>query len=78
MRKIIIISMILITSLAIGQRGGGHGGMRQQQMDPRKVPKIGVVYGTVIDSASAKDLVEANVLDITSSTVITPPLAVSN
>ena len=73
MRKIIIISMVLITSLVIGQRGGGHGGMRQQQMDPRKVPKIGVVYGTVIDSASGSPIQYASVAIINSrsSTIMT-------
>jgi len=72
LRKIIIISMFLITSLAIGQRGG-HGGMRQQQMDPGKVPKIGVVYGTVIDSASGSPIAYASVSIINnrSNTIMT-------
>ena len=73
MRKIIIISMVLITSLVIGQRSGGRGGMRQQQMDPKKVPKIGVVYGTVIDSASGSPIQYASVSIINnrSSTIMT-------
>ena len=64
--------MFLITSLAIGQRGG-HGGMRQQQMDPGKVPKIGVVYGTVIDSASGSPIAYASVSIINnrSNTIMT-------
>ena len=65
--------MVLITSLVIGQRSGGRGGMRQQQMDPKKVPKIGVVYGTVIDSASGSPIQYASVsiINSRSSTIMT-------
>ncbi|SVD24665.1 uncharacterized protein METZ01_LOCUS377519, partial [marine metagenome] len=50
MKKFTIIALIMVMSVGFAQRGGGHGGgMSQRRMDPNKVPKIGVVYGTVVD-----------------------------
>ena len=62
MRKILFISILIITSLCFAQHGGGRrGGMSQRQMDPTKVPKIGVVYGTVVDSATGTPIPYASV-----------------
>ena len=47
--------------------------MSQRQMDPTKVPKIGVVYGTVVDSASNTPIAYASVAIINnrSNTIMT-------
>ena len=74
MRKILFISILIITSLCFAQHGGGRrGGMSQRQMDPTKVPKIGVVYGTVVDSATGTPIPYASVAIINSrsSTIMT-------
>lgn len=73
-RKLFVAVLIAISSLAIAQRGGNHSrGMSQRQMDPNKVPKIGVVYGTVVDSASGTPIPYASVAIINqrSSTIMT-------
>ena len=72
MRKFILITMIIMTGIGYAQRGGGQrGGMRQ--MDPNQAPKIGVVYGTVVDSASGTPISYASVAIINqrSSTIMT-------
>ena len=72
MRKFILITMIIMTGSGYAQRGGGQrGGMRQ--MDPNQAPKIGVVYGTVVDSASGTPISYASVAIINqrSSTIMT-------
>ena len=53
MRKILFILILAVTSFAFAQHGGGRSrGYSQRQTDPTTVPKIGVVYGTVVDSAT--------------------------
>jgi len=59
--------------VGFAQHGGRRGGMSQRQMDPNKVPKIGVVYGTVVDSASGSPISYASVAIINnrSNTIMT-------
>ena len=74
MRKTSIILLVLFISFAFGQRGGGRGGWSQQgQVDPKKVPKIGVVYGTIIDSTTSSPIPYASVSIINnrSNTIMT-------
>ena len=52
MKRITILTLIILANLAYAQRSGGRSWNQQRQMDPEKVPKIGVVYGTVVDSTS--------------------------
>ena len=67
MRKTTLILLVLFISFAFGQRGGSRGGWSQQrQVDPKKVPKIGVVYGTVIDSSSNSPIPYASISIINS------------
>ena len=62
MRKTLIILLVLSVSFAFSQRGGSRGGWSQQgQMDPKKVPKIGVVYGTIIDSSTNSPIPYASI-----------------
>ena len=72
MKNILLITLVVMTTFAFGQRGM-RGGMSRQQMDPKKVPKIGVVYGTVIDSASGSPIAYASVSIINnrSNTIMT-------
>ena len=60
-------------SIAFAQRGGFRGGMNQQQMDPNSAPKIGVIYGSVVDSASQTPVPYASisVINQRSSTIMT-------
>ncbi|MEC7872778.1 MAG: hypothetical protein VX547_06845, partial [Candidatus Neomarinimicrobiota bacterium] len=61
-KKIIFITLFSISSVILAQRGGRHGGMSKQgQMDPSKAPKIGQVYGTVVDSVSGNPIPYASV-----------------
>ena len=64
---------MFLLPFAIGQRGGRNGGMSGQRIDPKNVPKIGVVYGTVIDSASSTPIPYASISIINnrSSTIMT-------
>jgi len=74
MRKILFILILAFTSLSFAQHGGGRrGGYSQQQTDPTKVPKIGVVYGTVVDSTSGTPIPYASVAIVNSrsSTIMT-------
>ncbi|SVC89760.1 uncharacterized protein METZ01_LOCUS342614, partial [marine metagenome] len=61
--------------MSFAQRGGHGGGgwSRQSQTDPAKVPKIGVVYGTVVDSTSGTPIPYASVSIINnrSNTIMT-------
>ena len=63
------MTLVVFTTLALGQRGG----MSRQQMDSKKAPKIGVVYGTVIDSASSAPIAYASISIINnrSNTIMT-------
>ena len=74
MRKTTIFLLVLFISFAFGQRGGSRGGWSQQrQVDPKKVPKIGVVYGTVIDSSSSSPIPYASIsiINSRSNTIMT-------
>ena len=74
MRKTIFVLIMLLFTFAFSQRGGSRGGWSQQsQMDPKKVPKIGVVYGTVIDSSTNSPIPYASVSIINnrSNTIMT-------
>ncbi len=68
------ISTLIIISLAFSQRGGGrYGGSNQGQMDPNKAPKIGIVFGMVLDSASTSPIPYASIsiVNARSSTIMT-------
>jgi outer membrane receptor protein involved in Fe transport len=69
MKIFIFMTLVVFTTLALGQRGG----MSRQQMDSKKAPKIGVVYGTVIDSASSAPIAYASISIINnrSNTIMT-------
>lgn len=71
-RFIMTIAMLSF-SIAFAQRGGFRGGMNQQQMDPNSAPKIGVIYGSVVDSASQSPVPYASisVINQRSSTIMT-------
>ncbi|MDP7565119.1 MAG: outer membrane beta-barrel family protein [Candidatus Marinimicrobia bacterium] len=73
MRKLLLLTFLMFTSVGFAQHGGRRGGMSQRQMDPTKVPKIGVVYGTVVDSASNTPIAYASVAIINnrSNTIMT-------
>ena len=74
MRKTIFVLIMLVFTFAFSQRGGSRGGWSQQsQMDPKKVPKIGVVYGTVVDSSTNSPIPYASVSIINnrSNTIMT-------
>ena len=74
MRKTIIVLLVLSVSFAFSQRGGSRGGWSQQrQVDPKKVPKIGVVYGTVVDSSSSSPIPYASIsiINSRSNTIMT-------
>ena len=72
MRKL-IISMFLLISVSFSQHGDRRGGMSQRQMDPNKVPKIGIVHGTVVDSSTGTPIPYASVavINARSSTIMT-------
>ena len=72
MKKILIISFIVIANLSYAQRSG-RGWSQQRQMDPEKVPKIGVVYGTVVDSTTRASIPYASISIINnrSNTIMT-------
>ena len=74
MRKLLLLTFLMFTSVGFAQHSrGGGGGMSRRQMDPNKVPKIGVVYGTVVDSASGSPISYASVAIINnrSNTIMT-------
>ena len=75
MRKHIILYILLtITSVTFAQRGKWQGGSgKGGQMDPSKAPKIGQVYGTVIDSATSEPIPYASVsiINSRSNTILT-------
>ena len=73
MKNLFIITLLCFATLAVGQRSGRYGGMSGQQMDPKNVPKIGVVYGAVIDSASGTPIAYASIaiINARSSTIMT-------
>ena len=73
MKRFLLITLLIITTFALGQRGGMRGGMSGQKIDPKNVPKIGVVYGTVVDSTSGAPIAYASVSIINnrSNTIMT-------
>ena len=73
LKKFFIISILVFTTIAMGQRGGRSGGMSGQKINPKNVPKIGKVYGTVIDSASSTPIAYASISIINnrSNTIMT-------
>jgi len=75
MRKYIILTLLLIlSSIAFSQRGNWGGGSgKGGQMDPSKAPKIGQVYGTVVDSATNEPIPYASISIINnrSNTILT-------
>ena len=73
MKNFFIITILCFTTFALGQRGGRGGGMSGQRIDPKNVPKIGVVYGTVIDSTSSTPIPYASIsiINARSSTIMT-------
>ena len=73
MKNFLIITILCFTTFALGQRGGRGGGMSGQRIDPKNVPKIGVVYGTVIDSTSSTPIPYASIsiINARSSTIMT-------
>ena len=75
MRKhIILYTLLTITSVTFAQRGKWQGGSgKGGQMDPSKAPKIGQVYGTVIDSATSEPIPYASVsiINSRSNTILT-------
>ena len=75
MRKhIILYILLIITSVTFAQRGKWQGGSgKGGQMDPSKAPKIGQVYGTVIDSATSEPIPYASVsiINSRSNTILT-------
>jgi len=73
LKRFLLITLLIITTFALGQRGGMRGGMSGQKIDPKNVPKIGVVYGTVVDSTSGAPIAYASVSIINnrSNTIMT-------
>ena len=74
MRKLILLTILLtISSITFAQRGKWQGMGQGGQMDPSKAPKIGQVYGTVIDSATNEPIPYASVsiINSRSNTILT-------
>ena len=71
MHKIIIFSLMLCSSLAFSQRWQGRSSMGNQ--NPANAPKIGEVYGTVVDSVSGIPIPYASVsiVNTRSNTILT-------
>ena len=72
-KKLILISLLLMSSIMFAQRGNWRGMGKGDQMDPSKAPKIGQVYGTVIDSSSGDPIPYASVsiVNSRSNTIMT-------
>jgi outer membrane receptor protein involved in Fe transport len=77
MRKLLLLTFLMFTSVGFAQHGGRRGGMSQRQMDPAKVPKIGVVYGTVVDSTTNTPIPYASIaiVNLRSGTILTGGLS---
>ena len=71
MRRIILLSLILCLSLAFSQRWQGRSSMGNQ--NPANAPKIGEVYGTVVDSVSGVPIPYASIsiVNSRSNTILT-------
>ena len=71
---IILYTLLTITSVTFAQRGKWQGGSgKGGQMDPSKAPKIGQVYGTVVDSTTSEPIPYASIsiINIRSNTILT-------
>ena len=69
-----LVILLVLSSFAFSQRGNWGGGKgRGGQMDPSKAPKIGQVYGTVVDSATSKPIPYASIsiVNSRSNTILT-------
>ena len=74
MYRKILVSFLVLSTITFAQRGGrSWGGSSQGQMDPSKAPKIGIVYGSVVDSASSNPVPYASIsiVNARSSTIMT-------
>ena len=74
MYRQILVSFLVLSTITFAQRGGrSWGGSSQGQMDPNKAPKIGIVYGSVVDSASSSPVQYASIsiVNVRSSTIMT-------
>ena len=72
MKKLFFFTFLLSLSIVSAQRGGGRFG-GSAQMDPAKAPKIGEVYGTVVDSVSGVPIPYASIsiVNSRSNTILT-------
>ena len=72
MKRLFFFTFLLSLSIVSAQRGGGRFG-GSTQMDPAKAPKIGEVYGTVIDSVSGVPIPYASIsiVNSRSNTILT-------
>jgi len=72
MKKLFFLTFLLSLSIVSAQRGGGRFG-GSAQMDPAKAPKIGEVYGTVVDSVSGVPIPYASIsiVNSRSNTILT-------
>ena len=72
MKKLFFCTFLLSLSIVSAQRGGGRFG-GSAQMDPAKAPKIGEVYGTVVDSVSEVPIPYASIsiVNSRSNTILT-------
>jgi len=72
MKKLFFFTFLLSLSIVSAQRGGGRFG-GSTQMDPAKAPKIGEVYGTVVDSVSGVPIPYASIsiVNTRSNTILT-------
>lgn len=71
---IILYTLLTITSVTFAQRGKWQGGSgKGGQMDPSKAPKIGQVYGTVVDSTTSEPIPYASIsiINSRSNTILT-------
>ena len=74
MRKLTLLTILFtISSISFAQRGNWQGGGKGRQMDPSKAPKIGQVYGTVVDSVTSEPIPYASIsiINSRSNTILT-------
>ena len=74
MRKLTLLTILFtISSISYAQRGNWQGGGKGRQMDPSKAPKIGQVYGTVVDSVTSEPIPYASIsiINSRSNTILT-------
>ena len=74
MRKLTLLTILFtISSISFAQRGNWQGGGKGRQMDPSKAPKIGQVYGTIVDSVTSEPIPYASIsiINSRSNTILT-------